>query len=144
FLKGTVHELGHALGLPHTGPDPSLGLGNALMGPNADVYIARKQPHADRVYLTESSAAMLWKHPVFSGTAKDRQRQPSVKLVDYKPTYSRANDRITLACKMVSYVRAESVVVFDNLGRPGDESSYPSHVARIAPDGTFRVAIEHP
>jgi hypothetical protein len=96
------------------------------------------------VYLTESSAAMLWKHPVFSGTAKYRQRQPSVKLVDYKPTYSRASDRITLAGKLVSDMTAHSVVVFDDLGRPDDEYWQRSHVARIDPDGTFRVAIEHP
>jgi hypothetical protein len=144
YLKGTVHELGHALGLPHTGPDPSLGLGNSLMGPNVDVYIARKQPHADRVYLTESSAAMLWKHPVFSGTAKDRQRQPSVKLVEYKPTYGRANDRIALAGKLVSDMPAHSVIVFDDRGQPADDYWLRSHVARIAPDGTFRVAIDRP
>lgn len=144
FLKGTVHELGHALGLPHIGPDPALGRGNSLMGANADVYVARKQPHADRVYLTEASAAMLWKHPVFSGTAKDRQRQPVIKLADYKPTYSRASDRITLAGKVVSDPMAHSVVVLDDLGRPSDEYWCRSHVARVAPDGTFRVAVDHP
>ena len=85
FLKGTIHELGHAFGLSHLGPDLSLNLGNSLMGPNISVYVERKYPNADQVYLTEASAAILWKHPVFSGTAKDRQRQPSVKLVDYKP-----------------------------------------------------------
>ena len=119
FLKGTVHELGHALGLSHIGPDPSLDLGNSLMGPNVNVYVERKHPNADQVYLTEASAAMLWKHPVFSGTTKDRQRQPSVKLVDYKPTYSRASNRITLAGKLVSDMPAHSVVVFDDLGQPG-------------------------
>lgn len=144
YLKATVHELGHAFGLSHTGPDPSLGLGNSLMGPNVDVYVGRKQPHADRVYLTEASAAILWKHPVFSGTAKDRQRQPSVKLVGYHPTYSRASDRITLAGKLVADMPAHSVIVFDDLGRPDDQYWYRSHVARIAPDGTFRVAIDHP
>ena len=109
-----------------------------------DVYLERKHPHADQVYLTEASAAILWKHPVFSGTTKDRQRQPSVKLVDYKPTYSRAADRITLAGKLVSDMPAHSVIVFDDLGKPADEYWYRSHVARIAPDGTFRVAIDHP
>ena len=144
FLKATVHELGHALGLPHIGPDPSLGRGNSLMGANTDVYIERKQPHPDRVYLTEASAAMLWKHPVFSGTTKDRQRQPSVKMVNYKPTYSRASDRITLAGRLVSDIGVHSVVVLDDLGRPDDEYWCRSHVGRIAPDGTFRVAIDHP
>ncbi len=113
------------------------------MGANVNVYIERKHPNADRVYLTESSAAILWKHPVFSGTAKDRQRQPSVKLVDYQATYSRASDRITLAGKLVADMHAHSVIVFDDLGQ-GDEYWCRSHAARIAADGTFRVAIDRP
>ena len=39
---------------------------------------------------------------------------------------------------------AHSVVVLDDLGQPDDAYWYRSHVARIAPDGTFRVAIDHP
>ena len=143
YLKATVHELGHALGLSHTGPDPALHLGNSLMGANVNVYIERKHPNADRVYLTESSAAILWKHPVFTGTAKDRQRQPRVKLVDYRATYSRASDRITLAGKLVADMHAHSVIVFDDLGQ-GDEYWCRSHAARIADDGTFKVAIDRP
>lgn len=144
FLKGTIHELGHALGLPHLGPDPALKMGNSLMGPNQSVYIERKQPDADQVYLTEASAAILWKHPVFSGTSKDRQRQPSVKLADYKPAYSRSSNRITLTGKLLSDMHAHSVVVIDDLGKPGDEYWFRSHVGRIAADGRFRVVIDQP
>lgn len=144
FLKGTIHELGHALGLPHIGPDPALGLGNSLMGPNNDVYAERKYPNADRCYLTAASAAMLWKHPLFSGSAKDRQRQPAVKLADYKPTYSKASNRIILAGRLISDMPAHSVVVLDDRGKPEDEYFNRGHVARIDPDGRFRVAIERP
>ena len=145
FLKGTIHELGHALGLPHIGPDPALKMGNSLMGPNQSVYIERKQPNPDRVYLTEASAAILWKHPIFSATTKDRQRQPtSVKLVDYKPAYSRTSNRITLSGKLISDMHAHSVVVFDDRGNAKDVYWYRSYVARIAADGTFRVAIDQP
>lgn len=144
FLKGTIHELGHALGLPHIGPDPALGLGNSLMGANNDVYAERKYPKSDRCYLTEASAAMLWKHPVFSGSAKDRQRQPAVELVQYQPTYSKAANRITLAGRLVSDMPAHSVVVFDDLGNPEDEYFHRSHVARVGPDGRFHVAVERP
>ncbi len=101
FLKATVHELGHALGLSHLGPDPALNLGNSLMHPNVSVCV-EKHTNADQVYLNEASAAILWKHPLFSGTTKDRQRQPSVKLVNYKATYSRPANRVTLAGRLVS------------------------------------------
>ena len=142
YLKATIHELGHAFGLSHMGPDLSLNLGNSLMGANVNVYIERKHGNADQVYLTEASAAILWKHPVFSGTSKDRQRQPSVKLVDYRPAYSRASNRITLAGKLVSDMPAHSVIVIDD--QSGDEYWQGSHVARISADGTFRVSIDHP
>ena len=144
FLKGTIHELGHALGLSHMGPDPALSMGNSLMGANQSVYIERKQPNSDKVYLTEASAAVLWKHPVFSGTAQDRQRQPGVKLVNYKAAYSRGSNRITLTGKLVSDMHAHSILVIDDLGKPGDDYWFRSHVARIAPDGTFRVVIDQP
>ncbi len=144
FLKGTIHELGHAFGLPHIGPDPALGLGNSLMGANNDVYAERKYPKPDRCYLTEASAAMLWKHPAFSGSVKDRQRQPAVKLADYRPTYGKSSDRITLAGRLVADMPAHSVVVLDDLGKPEDNYWYRSHVARIDPDGRFRIAIDGP
>ena len=144
FLKGTVHELGHAFGLHHVGPDLALGLGNSLMGPNNSVYAERKYPKADQVYLTESSAARLWKHPIFSGTAKGRALQPSVNLVDYKPRFSRSDGRVTISGKLVSDQHAHSVVVVDDLGNPTDDYWHRGHTARIAADGTFRVAIDKP
>jgi hypothetical protein len=144
LLKGTIHELGHAFGLPHIGPDLTLGLGNSLMGPRTDVYAGRNSPKADQVYLTEASAAMLWKHPVFSGSTRERQGQPSVKLVDYKPVYDRPSDRITLAGKLVADMPAHSVVVLDDLGKPEDDYWYRSHVGRIGPDGGFRVVVDNP
>ena len=144
FLKGTIHELGHAFGLPHIGPDLSLGLGNSLMGPNNSVYAERKYARADQVYLTESSAAMLWKHPTFSVTAKDRTLQPNMKLVDYKAKYSRAEDRVTIAGKLVADQPAHSVVVLDDRGQPNDDYWCRGYAARIAPDGTFKVEIDKP
>ena len=41
YLKATIHELGHALGLSHLGPNLALGMGNSLMGPNVSLYIER-------------------------------------------------------------------------------------------------------
>jgi hypothetical protein len=144
FLKGTIHELGHAFGLSHEGPDPSLGLGNSLMGPNNSVYAERKYPRADQVYLSASTAARLWNHPVFSGDTRDRALQPTVKLIDYKPRYSRTEDRVTIAGKLVTDQPAHSVVVMDDRGQPDDDYWFRGYASRIAPDGTFRVAIDHP
>ena len=144
FLKGTIHELGHAFGLPHAGPDIPLDLGNSLMGPNMDVYAKKKYPHPDHLYLSEASAAMLWKHPVFSGTDRDRVLQPKVNLIDYHASYSQKDDVVTLSGKLVSNQSAHTVVVAEDLGPDEDEHWTRNHSARVARDGTFTVKFDHP
>jgi hypothetical protein len=51
---------------------------------------------------------------------------------------------ITLAGKLVSDMVAHSVIVIDDRGNPGDEYWLRGHAARIGPQGTFRVTIDHP
>lgn len=144
FLKGTIHELGHAFGLPHVGPDLSLGLGNSLMGPTTAAYARRKYLKADQIYLTESSAAMLWMHPVFSGTAMGRAHLPSVRLTDYKPVFDQTNDAVTISGKLIADQPAHSVVLIDGQGRPRDQYWVQSHAVRISHDGTFQIKINKP
>ncbi len=144
FLKGTLHELGHAFGLVHTGPDPELGTGNSLMGPATVVYEKRTKTKADHIYLSESSAAMLWKHPLFSGTDTNRAVLSDVSLVDYKAGYNAADDRITISGRLLSGQHAHSAIVTDNLGKPRDEYWVRRYTARIATNGAFQVTINKP
>ncbi|HSY17503.1 MAG TPA: hypothetical protein VK815_04175 [Candidatus Acidoferrales bacterium] len=144
FLKGSIHELGHAFGLPHAGPDIPLDLGNSLMGPNMDVYAKKEYPHPDHVYLSEASAAMLWKHPVFSGTDRDRVIQPRVKLIDYHARYSQTDDVVTLTGKLISDQPAHTVVVAEDLGPHEDDHWFRNHSARLARSGSFTVRFDHP
>lgn len=142
-LRGTIHELGHAFGLPHIGPDASLGFGNSLMGPTTAEYAKRNLPKPEQAYLPEACAAMLWKHPIFSGTAKDRDVIAKVKLADYKPAYNSTNDTITISGKVETDQPAHSVVLIDDLGGR-NEYWKQSHAARITPDGTFKMEINKP
>ena len=144
FLKGTIHELGHAFGLPHVGPNSALGLGNALMGPTTAAYAQRGYPMAEHVYLTDSSAAMLWKHPIFSGSAVKAVHLPSVRLVDYRPVFNRDDDTVRISGKLVSDQRAHSVVLIDDQGRPSDQYWVQSHTARIGTGGVFEIRINKP
>jgi hypothetical protein len=143
FLKGTVHELGHAFGLPHQGPDAELGLGNTLMGPVTRLYVASKLPKPDEVYLCEGSAAMLWKHPIFAATNIDGWRRAEAKLLDCRAAYNATNDSVALSGRLVSDQHAHSVFVLDEPAQVKYEYWHQSHAARIAADGTFQVTIKH-
>jgi hypothetical protein len=144
FLKGMIHELGHAFGLPHQGPDPELGFGNTLLGPTTKLYVASKKPLPNQVYLCEASAAMLWKHPLFAETNSDQWHKASLKLLDFKTAYNSTNDSVTLSGRLVSDQHAHSVVVIDEPKQVRSDYWHQSHAARIAPDGTFQVSIKHP
>jgi hypothetical protein len=143
-LKGCIHELGHALGLPHLGPVPGNGLGNTLMGPNNSVFAARKLAHADEVYLSKVEAAMLWRHPLLSGSAKDRALQPTVKLTGYKASFNPQQRRVTISGKVTSDLGAHTAVVLDDVGHPEDEYWLRGYAARTADDGTFKVVVDAP
>ena len=140
-LKGCIHEMGHALGLPHVGPRTGDRLGNTLMGPRNDVYTARTKIKEGRVYLSEACAAMLWKHPLFSGTTVGRKVIPKAELRDFSAQYDRARKQIEVTGRLESDHSAHSVVVAnhaDDLPTPYWRKAF---VGRIEEDGTFKVYV---
>jgi hypothetical protein len=143
FLKGSIHELGHGLGLPHLGPRLKQDLGNSLMGPVTRIW-EQHRPGDQRGYLTEGSAAMLWKHPLFSGTTKDRNVMPTVALEDYEARHDRGRNQIKIEGRLVSNRAAHSVVIVDDMDEKPGEYWRRAYVGRIAEDGTFQVAVDEP
>ena len=107
------------------------------------IYGSRKLPMPDKVYLAESSAAMLWKHPIFAGNAVDKLKLPGVKLAEYNPAFNRDGDFVAVSAKLLSDQRAHTAVLIDDRGER-DEYWFPSYVGRIAPNGTFRFKIDKP
>jgi hypothetical protein len=142
-LKSTIHELAHGFGLPHMGPDPRLGMGNSLMGPNPPDYAAHHGPKSDHVYLAVSEAAMLWKHPFFTGKAMASFEPWEMKLADYKAVFDPTADTVTVTGKLISKQSAHSVVLIDERGVPSDYWSR-SYAARLAPGGSFQISINAP
>ncbi len=143
-LKGAMHELGHAFGLPHNGPLRAQNLGMPLMGPTIDSYRTRTKTTETRGYLSAASAAMLWKHPVFAGTAKDRELMPSVQVADLRlnrPTGARS---WRLSGVLESNYSAHSVVVLDSVETLQETYWQKSYVARIQKDGRFECEISEP
>jgi len=139
--KGSIHELGHAFGLPHIGPLANDKFGNSLMGPVIKAY-RNKYPKETRVYLTEASAALLWKHPLFSGTTKDRDVTPTLKFDDFKVTYDKKRDRLIVSGKVVSDYAAHSIVIGNESKATRSGYWMKTFADRITEDGSFHVEID--
>ena len=138
--KASVHELGHALGLPHIGPLQNDKLGNSLMGPIVRAY-RQHYPTESRVYLTKASAAMLWKHPLFSGTNEDRQIKPKLEIKDFKVTHDKERDTMVVRGKIVSDRAAHSVIVANESSSLRSDYWRQCFAERIVDDGTFEIAV---
>lgn len=143
-LKGAMHELGHAFGLPHVGPLEKQPHGMPLMGANIPNYRKRTGRDETRGYLSQASAAMLWRHPVFSGTARNRGVMPSFSVTGLALSYDRSAHRAQLRGTIKSNRAAHSVVVLDNV--PGVHEAYwqKPYVGRVGTDGRFEVNITEP
>ncbi|PAW87141.1 MAG: hypothetical protein B9S33_06850 [Pedosphaera sp. Tous-C6FEB] len=144
MLKGGIHELGHALGLPHNGPLDKQQLGMPLMGATILNYRQRTKSRETRGYLSPASAAMLWRHPVFTGTAKERNVTPKFSVANLATAYDAGSKSVKLRGMLKTDYPAHSVVVFDSV--PGVHEAYwqKPYAARIGKDGQFEVGITEP
>ena len=144
-LKGCLHEFGHALGLPHMAPHRRDNAGNELMGPRT-VLFHREFPREDRVYLCESAAAILWKHPVFTGSARERSPKVNLSLKDFKATFDISRNVWTITGRVESDVEAHTVLVMDETEAHAKEGGRfrKSYADRVTSDGRFTVKIDEP
>ena len=144
LVKGCMHELGHALGLPHDGPLDELDLGMPLMGATIINYRRRTKTQETRGHLSQASAAILWKHPLFSGTAVGRGKIPNFQLSPLTAVAERKGRGVKVSGKITSDIAAHSVVIYDSV--PDDQEAYwqKPYVGRVDGQGRFDVAITEP
>lgn len=140
-LKGIMHELGHAFGLPHVGPRKADGFGNTLMGPNQTEWSRVVKVHEPRGYLDEASAAMLWKHPLFSGSTDKRQQLPKVDVDRLSCQFDRRAKHIRVSGRVRSDIGAHSAVVFDESTAVPSEYWRKAYVGRVGKDGAFQASV---
>lgn len=139
-MKALIHELTHALGLGHTGPQQRDNLGNSLMGSTINAY-HKVYPDEDRVYLTQASAAMLWKHPLFDGNFDRVSTIPSIQMTEFQSIYDENEDVLNISGRLISNCSAHSVVIANDIN--GDKSDYwrKTYVGDVADDGSFTCQI---
>ncbi len=139
-FKSLIHELTHALGLGHIGPRDGDNLGNSLMGPVNKAY-KQKYNNDSRVYLSEGEAALLWKHPLFSGDVEKRFHLPTVEVQNLKTNFDADNNQFVVEGKLKSDYPAHSAVILN--ASKGDKSPYwhKAFVGKINADGTFKCIV---
>ncbi len=84
FVGGVIHELGHALGLPHNRerPDEAALFGTALMGSGNRTYGENLRGESKGSFLTLAHALRLASHPLFTGSMKALAEQPVAEFRD--------------------------------------------------------------
>ena len=152
FLKGCIHEFGHALGLPHIGPKIELRKGNTLMGPVTRIYVANKMPNETKAYLSEASAAILSAHPVFTGDPTARNKLPKTEFKQVKTSYDKKAHSISVTGKLESNHPVHKIVVIDDrddkiggywvkgfVADLDDQSKFSLDIPNPNPSGQLRV-----
>ncbi|HEV8604343.1 MAG TPA: hypothetical protein VGQ99_03195 [Tepidisphaeraceae bacterium] len=144
MLKGMIHELGHAFGLPHIGPLERDRAGNTLMGPTHFNYRRVKGDGEDRVYLSGAEAAIFSMHPAFGGARDDRKELPKVQVQDMKYAADARKKRIVVSGRVAGSGRAVYALVADESdARPGEYWT-KTYVGKVGADGVFEVIISEP
>lgn len=144
FLKGCIHEFGHALGLPHIGPKTELGKGNTLMGPITRIYAYHKKPDRTKAYLSEASAAILSAHPVFTGDPTLRRKLPQTSFADLKADYDQRANGVSVTGQINANHDVHRIIVVDDANDKIGGYWVKAFVAKPGPQGKFAVSIPRP
>ncbi|MEM9701185.1 MAG: hypothetical protein AAF907_01925, partial [Planctomycetota bacterium] len=146
-LKGMVHELGHAFGLPHIGPkaDRVRRDDNTLMGPTNFNYRRVTKNRPKNGHLSAASAAMLAVHPVIRGAKMPEWRLPTVKTADLRirPTATGKGFALAGTVRAAGGTPLRAIVGDHSDAMPGDYWA-KHYVAEVGRDGRFELPIGEP
>lgn len=140
-LKACIHELGHGFGLPHLGPISRDRRGNTLMGPQTKVYHNKVDAREKDVYVCDATAAMLWKHPIFSGSVARRQQMPKFEMTSCEGEFNRSGRYLEITGEIQSDIPAHSVVVIEEAPDGGSTYFRKSFAGKVDENGRFRVKV---
>ena len=144
MIGGMIHELGHALQLPHNRESKAEAatLGTALMGAGNYTYGREKWTRGRRkgTFLTFASATRLASHPLFTGSAKGRATDPTAEIetnFDHPP-----GKRILTVSGHVksANVPAYAVVLYNDIAGNSDYDAMTT-VGALDKDGRFSITV---
>jgi len=143
FIGGVIHELGHALGLPHNNAreDEAALFGTALMGSGNRTYGEQLRGESKGSFLTLAHGLRLASHPLFTGSDKGLDVKPQARLEVLK--MSTDGRTINLSGQVTSDVPVYSVIAYSD---PESGSNYDAYSHSVAPaaDGSFTLTLDVP
>lgn len=143
LVGGVMHELGHALGLPHESAKPSdwKQFGSSLMGRGNLTFGRERRGEGLGTYLTFTSVLRLASHPFFTGSEKGLEgngaTQGSIREVRIKD----AGRKIKLSGVIKSQIPAYAVVAYTDPEPFGLNKDYDASTANAIPDSEGRFNI---
>ncbi len=135
FIGGVIHELGHALGLPHNRerPDQKALWGSALMGSGNRTYGDERRGEGPGTFLTLGEAMRLASHPIFCGSVKGFEMKANARLSEVK--LESKGTTFTFSGRVQADPPVYAVIGYTD---PAGGSNYDATTATAVPDAEGR------
>ncbi|TLD72309.1 glycosyl hydrolase [Phragmitibacter flavus] len=143
FVGGVVHEIGHALGLPHNRErsDEAAAFGTALMGSGNRTFGEEKRDESKGSFLTLAHGMRLASHPFFTGSNK-ALTDPIV--ANLSVTQISINGKIiTVSGQITSAIPTYAIVGYTDPKGGGDYDATTQTTIPNA-DGSFEITFTDP
>jgi len=138
FIGGVIHELGHALSLPHCRERKDEAVrGSALMGSGNRTYGEQLRGEGPGTFLTQTHALRLAAHPVFNRqVAASINERPETDWSDLNAKL--VENTVVIQGMVQSTVPVHSVVTYFD---PAGGSDYDATTASSVPDSSGRFSL---
>ena len=140
YIGGVVHELGHALSLPHVCERKTdRGRGKALMGGGNHTYGQEQRGQGPGAFLNANSAMLLSTVRPFAGDLPGATERPTCTIANLKAMFDKGV--LTLTGRVTAKPAAFGISAYDDLERiPGNYDGV-GWTCKVGDDGRFRLGV---